>query len=102
MTRSCLADYEPDSQVYMFFPIRKANQSKKNSPALGVVRIRYFLRLQIWRTQLIANLEPKVKHVRMRQKYPQTMRGIACDEERSAPENGPKCLDIKNLIFSKM
>lgn len=33
---------------------------------------------------------------RMRKKYPQTLRGEACDEERSAPENGPESLDIED------
>lgn len=31
---------------------------------------------------------------RMRQKYSQTFRGKAFDEERSAPENSPESLDI--------
>lgn len=34
---------------------------------------------------------------RMRQKYSQTLRGEAFDEERSAPENGPESLDIEKL-----
>lgn len=33
---------------------------------------------------------------RMCKKYPQTLRGEACDEERSAPENGPESLDIED------
>lgn len=39
----------------------------------------------------------QVIHVdRMRKKYPQTLRGEVCDEERSAPENGPESLDIED------
>lgn len=33
----------------------------------------------------------------MRQKYSQTLRGEAFDEERSAPENGPESVDIENF-----
>lgn len=39
---------------------------------------------------------------RMRQKYSQTLRGEAFDEERSAPEKGPESLDIEKLNVSRM
>lgn len=38
---------------------------------------------------------------RMRQKYPHTLRGEACDEERSAPENGPESLDIEESYIEQ-
>lgn len=37
----------------------------------------------------------------MRQKYPHTLRGEACDEERGAPENGPESLDIEESYIEQ-
>lgn len=38
---------------------------------------------------------------RMCQKYPHTLRGEACDEEISAPENGPESLDIEESYIEQ-
>lgn len=90
--------FEPCFQVYVFFPIRKAGQSPKfTSHWRGPYKVQSKLTDLTYKVDCGPRGRPQVIHVdRVRKKYPQTLRGKACNEERSAPENGPESL--KTLI----
>lgn len=80
--------FEPRSKVYVFFLIRKAGQSLKFT---SYWRGLYKALSKNWHIKIIAKGRPQVIHVdRMCENYSKTLRGEACDEERSAPKNGPE------------
>lgn len=90
--------FEPGSQIYVFFPIRKAGQYPKfTSYWRGPYKVLSNLTDLTYKVDCGPRGRPQVIHVdMMRKKYPQTLRGEACDEKRSAPEKGPESLDIED------